>query len=394
MPTRPCWAEIDLAAFAHNLRLLQRTADASTLAATVKADAYGHSIALCAPAAVEAGASWLAVTSTDEALTAARACAEVVPRILVLSGPFPGDGEAVAAYGFTCSVWQREHLQELHGGALQCGRSELPVHLEIDTGMSRQGVAPEDQIEFLETLCTFPTLRLDGVMTHLYAADESGHAATQRQLKRLADSLCAVRERGFAPAWLSVGNSAALLDRDLRSQLAAMASRHGLRLLLRPGIALYGVPPEYDPQPPESAAASSAGLLPVLRWKTRVTSLRRIAPGEVVGYNGSFQATQPMRLALLAVGYADGLSRRLSHRGHALVAGLRAPYAGRISMDQAVLDVTGVPEERLRTGDEVVLLGRQGDSVVTAEDHARWAETIPWEIFTAIAARVPRIAAG
>ncbi len=399
MPTRPCRVEIDLSALAHNLRLLQRAAGDATLAAIVKGNAYGHSLELCAPAAVNAGAQWLAVTSTDEALSVVCACSllQDQPRILVLSGPFPGDGEAVAKHGFTCSVWQRDQLEELARGALAAGSTSVPVHLEIDTGMSRQGVAPGELSAFLEALRVFPALRLDGVMTHLYAADESDRAATEKQLAVLAECLRAMH--GFVwsagtarPQWLSVGNSAALLDASVRERLSAMAAENGLRLLLRPGIALYGIAPEFDAQPSAPIAAISGQLRPVLRWTTRITGLRWIESGAAVGYNASFRATHSMRLALIAVGYADGLARRLSNVGHALVAGQIAPYAGRISMDQAVLDVTEIPAERLATGDEVVLLGCQGQASVTAQDHACWAETIPWEVFTSISSRVLRIA--
>lgn len=412
MPTRPCRAEIDLAALAHNLQRLQRIAAQATLAAIVKGDAYGHSLALCAPAAVQAGAPWLAVTSTDEALAAVHACSQpqtsplALPQILVLSGPFPGDGEAVARHGFTCSVWQRDQLEELQRGAAALGRTRTPVHLEMETGMNRQGIAPGDLPSFLALLPVFPALHLDGVMTHLYAADEGDHLATDRQLKQLEAGLREISDWAAAtgaerPTWLSVGNSAALLDSLVRERLMAMAAAHQMRLLLRPGLALYGIAPEFDPLPRLDAdpglQASQDKLQPVLRWTTRITTLRQIAPGEVVGYNGTFRAAQPMRLALIAAGYADGLSRLLSHRGHALVAGQQAPYIGRISMDQAVIDVTRIPEERVGIGDEVVLLGSQGQAgqdqaSVTALDHARWAETIPWEVFTSISARVTRLA--
>ena len=396
MPNRPCRAEIDLAAFAHNLSQLQRAAGAAALAAVVKGDAYGHSLALCAPAAVRAGAEWLAVTSTDEARAAIEVCGELeASRILVLSGPFPGDGEWVARHGFTCSVWQRSQMEELQRGAQATGRAALPVHLELDTGMSRQGVAAQELPDFFEALRSFPALRVEGVMTHLYAADESDHAVTEQQLERLADALgrirAALRQNAAPMQWLSVGNSAAILDAAIQERLMALATAHGLRLLLRPGIALYGVAPEFAPHP---LAGPAFALRPVLSWKTRITSLRQIPAGEAVGYNATFRAERPMRLALVAAGYADGLSRRLSNVGHALVAGHRAPFVGRISMDQAVVDVSDIPAESLAPGAEVVLLGGQGEQEITAVDHARWAGTIPWEVFTSIAARVPRIATG
>ncbi len=393
--TRPCWAEIDLAALAHNLRLLRRVAGSAALAAVVKGDAYGHSLALCAPAARRAGADWLAVTSVDEARAAATGDPVSDSRILVLSGPFSGDGESVARHGFACSVWQRNQLEEIQRGAQAAGRDALPVPLELDTGMSRQGVAPAELDSFLHSLRSFPALRVEGVMTHLYAADEGDRAATVQQLERLAGALRVIVEHlraagQPAPLWLSVGNSAAIFDAAVRDRLAALAASHTMRLLLRPGIALYGVAPRIEP--PLPAPTEAAGLRPVLAWKTRITSLRSIPAGAAIGYNATFRAAEPMRLALIAAGYADGLSRRLSNVGHALVAGHRAPFVGRVSMDQAVVDVSQIPAVSLAPGAEVVLLGSQGGQRVTADDHAQWAGTIPWEIFTSIASRVPRIA--
>jgi alanine racemase len=158
----------------------------------------------------------------------------------------------------------------------------------------------------------------------------------------------------------------------------------------RPGLALYGLAPEFSPAEPEAARELHTELRPVLAWKTQVVSTRIIPAGQTVGYNGTFIATEPMRIALLAVGYADGLKRALSNRGAVLIHGQRAPIIGRISMDQTVVDVTEIPSAK--AGDEVVLLGAQDNELITAEVHAHWAGTIPWEIFTSIAARVERIA--
>jgi alanine racemase len=161
--------------------------------------------------------------------------------------------------------------------------------------------------------------------------------------------------------------------------------------MARPGLALYGLAPEFVPEEPESVAALRSQLRRVLEWKTQVVSVRSIAAGTAVGYNGTFVATEPMRLALLAVGYADGLKRALSNRGCVLIGGQRAPIVGRISMDQTVVDVTEIPG--VAAGEEVVLLGQQGVESITAEEHAGWAGTIPWEILTSITNRVERIKA-
>jgi alanine racemase len=190
-----------------------------------------------------------------------------------------------------------------------------------------------------------------------------------------------------------VGASAALLGGEAE-QIRALAARVGLIPMMRLGLALYGLPPQFNPsfepaQTPSALELARNQLRPVLSWKTRVTSLRSVRAGAEVGYNGTFVATEPMRLALLPLGYADGLDRRLGNRFSLLVRGQRAPLVGRISMDQAVLDVTEIPG--VSPGDEVVILGSQGGETITAFDHAEAAGTIPWEICTRIAARVRRV---
>ena len=392
MPTRPCWVEISTRRLEENFRFLQSlAAPHAELLAIVKADAYGHSLALCTPAVVCAGAQWLGVTSVEEGIAARSACPQ--SRVLVIGGVFPGQGAAVVQQRLTAVVWEPWQLDELESAAHAAGSApaSLPVHLEIDTGMSRQGVAPEDLAPLLARFHPASLLRLQAVMTHLFAADEADGAVTDAQLAQLDQVLGRVTAAGLLPDWLNVGNSAALLAGQAE-KIADLAARHGMNALLRPGLALYGLAPEYDPEfvtEPTSLQSARARLQPVLTWKTRVTGVRAVPAGAVVGYNGTFVATEPMRLALLAAGYADGLDRRLGNRFSLLVRGQRAPLVGRISMDQAVLDVTDIPE--VEAGDEVVILGQQSEETITAFDHAKVAGTIPWEIFTRIAARVQRI---
>lgn len=394
MPSRPCWVEIDARSLQENYRFLQElAAPHAELLAIVKADAYGHSLALCAPAAVRAGAQWLGVTSVEEGVAARAFCPDA--RILVIGGVFPGQGTDVVRHGLTAVAWEREQLDELEGAARAAGAhaGSLPVHLEIDTGMSRQGVVPKGLDPVLARFAPGSPLRLEGVMTHLFAADEADGAVTQAQLAQLDVALGQVEAGGLYPDWLNVGNTAALLAGQA-SAIAARAARHGMRAMLRPGLALYGLAPQFDPdfepEEPASLIAARARLHPVLSWKTKVVSVRSVQAGAVVGYNGTFVATEPMRLALVAVGYADGLDRRLGNRFSLLARGQRAPLAGRVSMDQAVLDVTDIPG--VKAGDEVVILGSQGEETITAFDHAEASGTIPWEVFTRIGARVQRVA--
>jgi alanine racemase len=230
-------------------------------------------------------------------------------------------------------------------------------------------------------------------MTHLFAADEADGLVTQVQLDRLNEALERVEAAGLYAEWLNVGNSAALLAGQ-SGDLAALAARHGMKAMLRPGLALYGLVPHFDPpfEPvePASLVSARAQLQPVLAWKTAVVSVRTVPAGAVVGYNGTFVATEPMRLALLPCGYADGLDRRLGNRFSLLIHGARAPLVGRISMDHSVLDITEIPG--VEPGDEVVILGAQANEAISAFDHAEASQTIPWEVFTRIAARVRRVA--
>jgi alanine racemase len=409
LKTRPCRVEIRTRAIEDNYRFLQKLAGpGAECLAIVKAEAYGHGLSLCAPAAARAGARWLGVTSVEEGVAARAAClnaADPAARILVIGGVFPGQGAAVQEHSLTPVVWDDWHFDELESAARASGASPLSiaVHLEIDTGMSRQGAAPEDLARLLARFGLQSPLRLEAVMTHLYASDEAGGATTSTQLARLAETLATIESHLPAglprPEYLSAGASAALLG-GAADALRDLAVRYRLVPMLRLGLALYGLAPEFDPdfaagEIPSALASARANLQPVLTWKTQVVSAREVPPGAEVGYNGTFVATEPMRLALIAAGYADGLDRRLGNRFSLLVRGQRAPLVGRISMDQAVLDVTEI--EGVEAGDDVVILGtqsgRQGSETITAFDHAEAAGTIPWEVFTRIAPRVRRVEA-
>jgi alanine racemase len=390
MHTRPCWVEISTRSFEDNFRFLSALAGPQVeLLAIVKADAYGHALEICAPAAVRAGARWLGVTSIEEGVEARRCSPEA--RILVIGSVFPGQGRDVVRHKLTPVVWDTWQFDELEAAARAADIRSISVHLEIDTGMSRQGADPGSLAPLLERFHDSP-LRLEGVMTHLFAADEADARTTDDQLERMDSALSQIKSAGINAGVLNIGNSAALLAGQA-DRLSALADRHGMKTLIRPGIALYGLIPEYDPDfsaaEPISLGRARRDLHPVLSWKTRVVSVRSVATGAAVGYNGTFVATEPLRLALIATGYADGLDRKLGNRFSLLVRGQRAPLVGRISMDQSVIDVTDIPG--VATGDEVVLIGQQGNQTISAFDHAKAAGTIPWEIFTRIAARVPRI---
>jgi alanine racemase len=393
MPMRPCWVEIRTRALEENMRFLASlAAPHAELLAMVKANAYGHSLALCAPVAVRGGAGWLGVTSVEEGIAARALCPGT--RVLIMSGIARGQAAATIQFELTPIAWELWQLDELEAAARAASAppGSFPVHLEIDTGMSRQGVLPGELSSILSRFAPGSPLRLEGVMTHLYASDEADGEATREQLARLDGVLSRISAAGLFAEWLNVGNSAALLAGHARP-LGELAARHGMKALLRPGLALFGIAPEFDPafsaeDEPPSLTRARAALQPVLTWKSAVVGVRSVPAGASVGYNGTFVATEPMRLALIAVGYADGLVRSLGNRFHLLVRGQRAPLVGRVSMDQSVVDVTEIPG--VAAGDEVVLIGTQGGETITAHDHARATGTIPWEVFTRIGPRVAR----
>ena len=415
MTTRPCWVEIRTHALEANFRFLAGlAAPHAELLAIVKANAYGHSLALCAPAVARAGAKWLGVTSVEEGIVARALCPEA--RVLIIAGVFPGQAAAAIQFQLTPVAWELWQLDELLAAARTAGAQPgtLPIHLEIDTGMNRQGAGPNDLAAVLARFGPGSPLRLEGVMTHLFAADEADGQATQEQLARLDEAMSRISAAGLFAEWLNVGASATLLAGQARV-VADLAARHGMKAMLRPGLALYGLVPRFDPAftapaftvseeatsaagpttlaEPPSLAIARAALQPVLTWKASVAGVRSVDAGATVGYNATFVATEPMRLALVSAGYGDGLTRSLGNRFNLLLRGQRAPLVGRVSMDQIVLDVTEIPG--VEPGDEVVILGAQGsesgNETITAFDHADAAGTIPWEVFTRIAARVPRI---
>lgn len=379
MCARPVWAEISRSHLLHNFRLLRGLAAPAELIAIVKADAYGHGAKACSCVLAKDGAKWLGVTDVAEGIAMRTECPAPETEILIMGGLWSGEAEAALAHGLTPVIWEEAHLREAaHAGV------PIKVHLEIDTGMSRQGVRLEALPTFLDLLQSCPMLRLDGVMTHFHSPEMRESAATAEQVARFAAALEIILARGFRPAWIHAGNSASLLEPGADA-LLKLAAKHGAKAMLRPGLALYGYAPRFTDG---AQPAASRELKPVLAWKTRVASLRWVEPGETAGYCATFLTARRTRLALLPVGYADGLNRLLSNQGSVLIRGQRAPIAGRISMDLTIVDVTEIA--RVEIGDEAVLIGEQGAKRMTAYDHADIAGTIPYEILCNINARVTR----
>jgi alanine racemase len=389
MQTRPVWAEISRSHLLANWNLLRHAApDDADVMAVVKANAYGHGAALCGPVLAAAGARWFGVTCVEEGVALRKVCPDA--RILIMSGLWGDEAHTILEHRLTPQVWEQFHFDLLEDAARErgMGAQSVPVHLEIDSGMSRQGVRSLEALDSLLARCTSVSpIKIEGVMTHFSAPEVLEPDETLPPLTRFAAALEVIAASHIRPTWIHAGNSATLLAQRSIAALQALAKHHGARLMLRPGLSLYGYPIRFTPQ--TASMPLQSALQPVLAWKTRVVSLRTIAAGETAGYNMTFKAERDTCLALIPLGYADGLNRLLSNCGHALVRGQRARIAGRVSMDQTILDVTVIPEVAI--GDEVVLIGEQGSERITAYDLADATGTIPYETLCAIGARVPRL---
>jgi alanine racemase len=380
--TRPTWAEVSRDALRSNYRILRQQAvraDADAVA-VIKANAYGHGAVEALSALAADGCDWFAVTCLDEALLLQPQLKS--HRTLILSGLFDGEAQEVVRHALTPVLGSLQQLAWLADAAPPAAEPPFPLHLEIDTGMARQGIQWNDisaLAAFATQLTQNPQLLLEAVMTHFASPEDSGSSQTNEQLDRLRGALATLREHGIAPPLIHAGNSASLFEAPQIATLRDIAQHCGSHLLLRPGIALYG----YGPH------AAQRNLQPVLSWKTRIAALRTIPAGEGVSYNATFRAARPTRIALLPVGYADGYNRLLSNRGDVLVCGQRATITGRVTMDQTMIEVTDIPDAAI--GDEVVLLGQQGSDRITADNLAAHASTIAYEVLCAIGTRVPRL---
>ncbi|HVH87146.1 MAG TPA: alanine racemase [Terriglobales bacterium] len=386
MPTRPTWAEVSLPALAHNFTLIRDfVAPYATVCAVVKCDAYGHGATECARALELAGAKWFGVTCTDEGLELRRA--GTAGRILLMSGMWRGESEAIVEHNLTPAVWNAEQIAELNVAAEKLGRNGFPVHIEVDTGMSRQGVQPHRLAVVLEAARKAKRICIEGLHSHLASAEVVDAADVEDQTAAYQQALQQLAAAGIRPACLHLANSAAIVAHKAAwNSLAQKGTR--ATVLVRPGIALYGYSLPFVTAAGEKPNTRDLLVRPVLSWKTRIIDLREVGARQGVGYNRTYVTSAPARIATLAVGYGDGLSRGLSNRGRVLARGEFAPIAGKVSMDVTTIDITGVPSAQI--GDEVVLIGQQGQRRLTASDMADLLDTIPYEVLCNIGKRVGR----
>ncbi len=375
--TRPTWAEVSLTKLRQNFRTVQKHVGANvTVCAVVKADAYGHGAVECSRALEAEGARWLGVTSLDEAIPLRDAGIEA--RILLMTGFWRGEESEIVRLRLTPTVWEASHIEWLEKAAASAGTEPHPVHLKVDTGMGRLGVALDQLPAVLAGLKAASHLVLEGFSTHLASSEIMDAPSVSEQERRFAEALRLVRGAGFDPPLVHVANTGAVISR-----------RETWNTMVRPGVALYGY---YLPFTRAGREVSGGTLRlpvkPVLTWKTRILSLRNFAANEPLGYGGTYVTKAPAHVAVLPVGYADGYNRQLSNRGRVIVREHYAPIVGSISMDLTLADVTGIPG--IAVGDEVILLGTCDGLSVDALEHARLASSSPYEILCNISKRVPR----
>ncbi len=399
----PVWAEIDLGAIAHNLRAIRKhTGGRPKILAVVKADAYGHGAQPVAKALARAGADYFGVTCTQEG--AELRAAGIRKPVLVLTGFWPGEEKRQLECGLTPVITDVAHLKLLdqaagkwlrarhrvgkNGRALPAGargKSGTPgvrFHLKIDTGMNRLGIPAGDVGRFIAAFADCRYLRLEGVFTHFAAAEDFTSPQTDEQKRVFEACLAQLRAAGVAPGVVHMANSAAIAARP-----------ETWRDMVRPGALLYGYHQFYEPPERRAEMQAALGLRPALALRSRVVSLKEVPAGVPVGYNSRFVTSRPSRIAVMAAGYAEGVVRILTNRGRVVVKGKCAPLVGTISMDLAMVDVTGNPG--VAVGDVVTILGADPAAPKTcalhADDVARELGTVTSDLLCAVGRRVPRV---
>jgi alanine racemase len=364
------WVEIDLMALAHNVREIKGILSPQTdLMAVVKADAYGHGASTVAQVALDAGATWLGVATIPEGIELRQS--GITAPILVLGATHtPQQVDAIAYWQLQptlCTAKQALVFSEV----LHHKNQTLPVHIKIDTGMSRLGIPWQEAAQFVQLVHSLPNLEIASIYSHLATADSPNETVMRQQQKCFEDAILSLQSTGIKLPRLHLANSAATLrDRSLHYNM------------VRVGLANYGL----YPAPHLSAKID---LKPVLQVKARVTQVKTIARGTGVSYGYKFVAQKETQIAVIGIGYADGIPRNLSNQMKVLLRGNLVPQIGAITMDQIMIDVTDLPD--VEVGEVVTLLGKQGDESISAEDWADKLGTISWEILCGFKHRLPRV---
>lgn len=366
---RPTVAEIDLGALRHNFRALREISPAGELMVVVKADAYGHGANEVARTLQDQGCRHFGVANVAEARQLREA--GLHERIYLLGGFLAGQAEQIVTLDVTPAIFDLSLIEPLDRAARSSGRTGFPVHFELDTGATRLGILPGEIGAALELIRCSAALRLEGVGTLLANAADPSSPVTDQQLRRFDEVVGQIRIAGFELRVNHVANSAAIVLRP-ETHLD----------LMRPGLALYGLPPVH-------AMRERIALCPVMTFKTRLIQLKRVPAGSGVSYGHTFVTPRESLIGVLAVGYADGYRRGLQHGGEVLIRDRRAPIVGAICMDLTMVDLTDVPGARI--GDEVILWGGSGEARISVNDVARIAQTISYEMLCTVGRRVARV---
>tara|TARA_B100001094_G_scaffold274946_1_gene282227 strand:+ start:1180 stop:2286 length:1107 start_codon:yes stop_codon:yes gene_type:complete len=364
---RPTWADINLAAIEHNIHEMQKLVSPKLFCAVVKADAYGHGAIPVARAAVDAGADWLAVALVEEGKELREAGLDIP--ILVLSEPRPSEMIEVVEFGLVPTVYSGAGIAAASAAA--SSHSEIMnVHLKIDTGMRRVGAEPNFALTLAKSISDRSSLSLEGIWTHCAVADDPSNPFTESQLQTFNEVLEGCEKAGIPIKIRHAANSALTVN-----------NHKGHYDMVRCGIATYGIPPT-------NVDLSDINLKPALSLRSEVSFAKNILGNEGVSYGLTWKSPKPTRIATVPMGYADGLRRNSGHLGgKVLIQGQKLPIVGNITMDQFLVDCGNL---NIQSGDEVVLIGSQGDNEITAEDWANFLGTIPYEIICGIESRIPR----
>jgi alanine racemase len=368
-PGRPTLCFVDLDALRWNFRQIRsKVGPQVKILSMVKANGYGHGATAIATALAAEGSDAFGVATLEEGVELRQT--SIKEPILVLAGAYAEQVDRFFDHWLTPVVYDVESLKQLDAVVHSSDR-DLQVHLKVDTGMGRLGLLAAEVDSWLPTIKKLKALKIEGVFSHFSHAESVEGHYTREQLRIFREVIERLRSGGIEPSVVHLANSAATITLP-----AAYFD------MVRPGLMLYGIYPS-------PAMANQISLKPVLSWKTQVLQVKKVPAGTSISYGQTFITQRKSLIAILPIGYADGYPRLLSNRGEVLVNGKRAPVVGRVCMDLTMIDVTDIGE--IRQGDEVVLLGRQGDAEISADEMAAWASTISYEILTSIGARVTRI---
>lgn len=363
---RPTWAEINLNNIAYNIDSIRKVVSpCADILVTVKADAYGHGIVPVSKKLVSLGIKYLGLASIDEGIILRNSAINC--NILILGGIFPKDAQAIIRYNLTQTVFTKELACALNKAAQKAGR-KANIHIKVDTGMGRLGVWHQDALSFVRGIKQLKFVNIEGIFTHLSCAD-TDCVFTNRQISAFADLVQKLDASSMHIPLRHAANSSGLLN-----------FKHSYFNLVRPGIIVYGL------YPSECLAIK---LRPALSLKTKIVYLKKVPKGRSISYGRTYITKEDTLIATLPIGYGDGYPRALSNKAEVLVKGKKAKVAGRVCMDQIMIDVGHI--NNVKTGDTVVLIGRSGKNIISAEDLAALSKTICYEITCGIGSRVPRV---